>query len=99
MKNEQQLRAEPGNPWHFEHIVSGERHYATWEQIITQHQIVAKGKWIRTAERLLNRQGLTMRGSPRPTQGLRERLRGVRQNLSFALFGFLSFRIKRWLRS
>ncbi len=98
MLSEKQLLKTPDNMWDFEHIVSGVPHYAVWRDAVTQHQIVSKGKWARGAERLLNKQGLSMKGSARPVQSWREWLRGVRRNISFQLFGFTSFRIKRWLR-
>jgi hypothetical protein len=35
----------PGSIWEFEHIVTNERHYAVWEPLVEQHQIVTRGKW------------------------------------------------------
>ena len=36
--------------------------------------------------------------SKRPTQSRKDRFIGLRENVSFALFGFTSFRLKRLLK-
>jgi hypothetical protein len=87
----------PGSIWDFEHIVTDVRHYAVWEPVLDQDQIVTKGKWSRQAPRKLARQGLDLANSKREFQTLRSRLRGIREKISFQLCGFLSFRIRRRL--
>jgi hypothetical protein len=89
------LLRQPGTIWDFEHMVSNECHYAVWEPVVKQHQIVTRGKWNRSAPRLLARQGLTLTNSKREFQTLGSWLRWVRERLSFELAGFLSFRIRR----
>jgi hypothetical protein len=39
-----------------------------------------------------------LRRSERPYQSRREHWRGVRESISFALFGFSGYRIRRWLK-
>ncbi len=83
--------------WSFENMVTGVDHYATWEPMFDQHQIVSKGRWARVSPKLLAKAGLAIQGN-RPLQTARSHLRGLRENLSFNLFGFTSFRIKRKFR-
>lgn len=85
--------------WEFEHQIKEQTHWAVWEPLFEQHQLVQKGRWNRNAVKFLASQGLTLRQTARPFQTRAAQLRGWRENLSFALFGFTSFRIKRWLRS
>ena len=89
------LLRQPGTIWEFEHMVSNESHFAVWKPVVEQHQIVTRGKWNRSAARLLARQGLTLANSKREFQTLGSWLRWLRERLSFELAGFLSFRIRR----
>ncbi len=91
------LLKQPGTIWEFEHTVSNERHYAVWEPLVEQHQIVTRGKWSRSTPRLLARQGLTLGNSDRGFQSLGSWLRRLRERMSFQVAGFLSFRIRRRL--
>ena len=92
--------------WSFEHRVTSRDHWAVGFPVFDQHQIVQKGRWNWDAPRLLAK----FLGYPqlapeitrilrrtRPFQTLAARLRGHRENISFALFGFTSFRVRRWL--
>jgi hypothetical protein len=92
-----ELLREPGTQWEFEHTVTSERHYAVWEPLVEQHQIVSRGKWSWSAPRLLARQGLSLNGSKRQFQSLGSSLRKIREGMSFQLTGFLSFRVRRRL--
>ncbi len=87
----------PVDAWSFEHIVNSD-HWAVWKRFLNQHQIVQKGHWNRAAPRLLRKQDLSIGRNSRPFQTWSAWLRGHWQNLNFALFGFTSVRIKRWLR-
>jgi hypothetical protein len=91
------LLTQPGTIWEFEHTIGDERHYAVWEPLVEQHQIVTRGKWSRGAPRLLARQGLNLGDSQRPFQSRRSWLRQLREKISFQMAGFLSFRIRRRL--
>jgi hypothetical protein len=91
------LLKQPGTIWEFEHAIGNERHYAVWERIVEQHQIVTRGKWSRGAARLLARQGLSLVDSKREFQTFGSWLRKLRETLSFELGGFLSFRLRRRL--
>jgi hypothetical protein len=91
------LLRQPGSIWEFEHIVTNERHYAVWEPLFDQDQIVTKGKWCFRASRQLARQGLGLGNSKREFQTFGSWIRGLREQTSFKLFGFLSFRIRRRL--
>lgn len=92
-----ELVRQPGSIWEFEFTVTGERHYAVWEPVLDAAYIVTKGRWCRNAPRLLTRQGLSLANSKREFQTLRSWLRGIREKLSFQLFGYSSFRIRRRL--
>jgi hypothetical protein len=92
-----ELLNRPGTVWDFEFIVTNERHYAVWEPALDHAFIVTKGRWRRDAPRLLARQGLSPAGSKREIQPLRSWLRGLRERLSFQMFGFLAFRIRQRL--
>jgi hypothetical protein len=92
-----ELLNRPGTVWDFEFIVTNERHYAVWEPALDQAVIVTKGRWRRDARRLLARQGLSLAGSKREIQSVRSWFRGLRENASFQIFGFLGFRIRRRL--
>jgi hypothetical protein len=87
----------PGSIWEFEHTVSTKLHYAVWEPILDQNQIIIKGKWARRAPQLVARQGLTLDGSKREFQRFGSVLRGIRERISLEVAGFLSFRIRRRL--
>jgi hypothetical protein len=87
-----------GTIWDFEHAVNDIPHYAVWEPVVDQDQIIIKGKWALRASRRLARQGLSHAQSKRERQSLRSVLRGSRETISFELAGFLSFRIRRRLR-
>jgi hypothetical protein len=90
------LLKQPGTIWQFEHTISNQCHYAVWEPVIEQHQIVTRGKWSRSAPGLLARQGLSLANSKREFQDSRSWLRKFREKISFQLTGFLSFRLRRW---
>jgi len=92
------LLRQPGTIWEFEHTVTNERHYAVWEPVLHQSQIVTKGKWDLRAPRLLAHQALTLANSEREFQTRKSWLRGIRQQITFQLVGFLSFRIRRRLK-
>lgn len=92
------LLMQPGSIWEFEHIITNERHYAVWKQVLDQDQIVRKGKWHRRAPRLLARQGLSLADTKREFQPVGSWLRDFREKITFATVGFLSFRIRRRLK-
>jgi hypothetical protein len=92
------LLQQPGTIWEFEHTISNERHYAVWKPLVEQHQIVTRGKWSRSAPRLLARLGLSLGNSRREFQSRRSWLRQLREKISFQIAGFLSFRIRRRLK-
>ncbi len=83
--------------WAFEHLLSSNEHYAVRNPVFDQHQIVQKGRWNWDAPKLVRNAGLIWPHSNRPFQTWRARLRGHLANLSFALFGYASFRFKRWI--
>ncbi len=91
------LLRQPGTIWEFEHIVTNEPHYAVWEPILHQDQIVTKGKWSWRATQQLARQGLSLANSQRQFQTRGARLRGLRERISWELGGYSSLRIKKWL--
>jgi hypothetical protein len=94
------LLRQPGNIWEFEHMVTDQRHYAVWVSVLDFDAIVTKGKWHSRAPRVLAQQGLSLSNSQREFQAAESRLRGLRQRITFALFGYLSFRIRKkmnWL--
>jgi hypothetical protein len=86
-----------GNIWEFEHTITNERHYAVWQPVLDQDQLVTKGRWLFRARRQLARQGLRLDQSQREFQTLRSWLRGLREQIVFQLVGFTSFRIRRRL--
>jgi hypothetical protein len=90
------LLRQPGNIWEFEHIVTDHRHYAVWEPVLDYDAIVTKGKWSSRARQQLALQGLDLK-SPREFQTRQSRLRALRQNITFELVGYLSFRIRKKL--
>ncbi len=92
-----ELVRQPGNIWEFEHIVTDQRHHAVWEPVLHYDAIVSKGKWLPRARRVLSEHGLSLANSRREFQTPESRLRGIRQRISFALFGYLSFRIRKRL--
>ncbi len=97
--------------WSFEHLTCTTIHWAVKEPVFDQHQIVHKGKWHRRAAIFLaeawsgypnfqmarNIEYKALRSGKRPMQSFRSFLRGEWQNLNFAMFGWTSFRIKRWM--
>ena len=89
------LLGKEGSIWDFEHTVTDVPHYAVWEQMLDQDQIIVKGKWALRARRQLARQGISLDHSTRGFQSIGGYLRGVRERISFQLAGFLSFRIRR----
>ena len=91
------LLGQPGTIWEFEHTVTNEPHYAVWERLLDQDQIVIKGRWSRRAARQLARQGVSLDTSTREFQTFGSWLRGIRQKISFEVAGFLSFRIRKKL--
>jgi hypothetical protein len=92
-----ELLRRPGNIWEFEHIVTDRRHYAVWEPVLDYAAIVTKGKWHSGAKLRLAKQGLSLANSQREFQAAESRLRGIRQRITFALVGYLSFRIRKKL--
>jgi hypothetical protein len=91
------LLLQPGSIWEFEHTVTNEPHYAAWERVLDQDQIVTKGKWNHRAKGRLSQQGISLAESKREFQSRGSWLRGIRENISFQLAGFLSFRIRKRL--
>jgi len=89
------LLRQPGSIWDFEHTVTNEPHYAVWNPVLDQNQIVTKGKWCPQARRLLATQGISIIDSKREFQPLQSRFRDIREKISFQVAGFLSFRIRR----
>ena len=87
-----------GTIWEFEHTVTNVHHYAAWEPVLDQDQIIIKGKWALRARRQLARQGISLDDSTREFQSIGAYMRGVRESISFASAGFLSFRIRRRLK-
>jgi hypothetical protein len=87
----------PGSIWDFEHIVTKERHYAVWEKVLDQDQIVTRGKWDHQARRQLARQGLSLSNTKREFRTYKSYLRDLREWIVFQLVGFLSFRVRRRL--
>lgn len=92
-----ELLRQPVSIWHFEHIVTSERHYAVWKPVLNQDQIVTKGGWSWRAPELLARQGLSLAQSKREFQTFGSWLRGIRQIIIFEAIGYLSFRIRKRL--
>src|SRR4029077_2546983 len=92
-----QLLRDPGTQWEFEHTITKEPHYAVWKPLVEQHQIVTRGKWNRSAPRLLARHGVSLAASKREFQSLASWLRKLRERISFEVIGFLSFRLRRRL--
>jgi len=92
------LLKEEGTIWDFEHTVTDVPHYAVWEQVLDQDQIIIKGKWALRAHRQLARRGIRLGHSTREFQSNAAHLRGVRERISFELAGFLSFRIRQQLK-
>jgi hypothetical protein len=90
------LLRQPGNIWEFEHIVTNQRHYAVWEPVLDYDAIVTKGKWSSRARQQLALQGFDLNSS-REFQTRQSRLRTLRQNITFELVGYLSFRIRKKL--
>ena len=91
------LLRQPGTIWEFEHIVTNESHYAVWQPILDQDQIVIKGRWNRRAVRQLAREGLSLDNSKREFQTFGSWLRGIRENISFEIAGYTSFRLRKRL--
>jgi len=91
------LLRQPGTIWEFEHIVTNESHYAVWQPILDQDQIVIKGRWNRRAARQLAREGLSLDNSKREFQTFGSWLRGIRENISFEIAGYTSFRLRKRL--
>lgn len=90
-----ELLRQPGSIWEFEFTVTGERHHAVWEPVFDLEHLVSKGKWSWRARGQLAREGLSLANSARGFQTLRSQLRGIREKLSFQLFGYASLRIRR----
>ena len=91
------LLRRPGTIWEFEHIVTNDRHYAVWNRVLEQDQIVTKGKWNSRASRLLAQQNISLENSNREFQTFKWRLRDIREKITFQAVGFLSFRIRKRL--
>jgi hypothetical protein len=92
-----ELLRQPGNIWEFEHIVTDRRHYTTWKPVLHCDAIVSKGKWLPRAPRVLEQQGMSLEKSQRGFQTSESRLRVIRQNITFALFGYMSLRLRKRL--
>jgi hypothetical protein len=92
------LLPKEGTIWEFEHTITSVPHYAVWEPVLDQDQIIIKGKWALRARQQLARQGISLAHSTREFQSAGAYLRGVRERISFHLAGFLSFRIRRRLK-
>ena len=90
-----EILRKPGSVWDFELTVTNERHFAVWEPVLDLDHIVTKGRWSRNAARLLARQSIDLGKPKRGVQSLGSWLRQRRERLSFILFGFLGFRIRR----
>jgi hypothetical protein len=91
------LLSKPGTIWEFEHTVTNQPHYAVWESILDQDQIVIKGKWSWRSARQLARQGLNLANTKREFQTPAAWLVGIRERISWELAGYSSFRIRKWL--
>jgi hypothetical protein len=91
------LLRQQGTIWEFEHIVTSKPHYAVWEPLLDQDQIVVKGRWSRRAARQLARKGLSLTNSKREFQTWGSWLRGIRERISFEIAGYSSFRIRKRL--
>lgn len=91
------LLRQPGSIWAFEHIITDVPHYAVWQAVLDQDQIVRKGQWSFRAPRRLAQQGLSLAGSKREFQTLGSWVRDFREKITFQTVGFLSFRIRRRL--
>ena len=89
------LLLQSGTVWEFEHIVSTEPHYAVWRPAVRYVGIVGREKWHREAPRLLEQQGSSLGNSTRARQTVKFELRRIREKISFTMFGYLSFRIRR----
>jgi hypothetical protein len=89
------LLQQSGNIWEFEHTITNEPHYAVWEPVLDQDQLVIKGRWFFRARRQLARQGLSLNQSQREFQTLRSWFRSLREQIVFQLVGFTSFRLRR----
>jgi hypothetical protein len=92
------LLSRPGTIWEFEHTVTNEPHYAVWESIVDQDQIVIKGRWSWRAAQQLARQGLNLANTKREFQTPGAWLVGIRERISWELAGYSSFRIRKWLK-
>jgi hypothetical protein len=91
------LLRQPGSIWDFEHTVTDERHYAVWEPVLDQDQLVTRGRWGYRAPKKLARQGISMAGSKREFRTPWSLVRDAREKIVFQTVGFLSFRIRRRL--
>jgi hypothetical protein len=91
------LLRQPGSIWEFEHTVTSEPHYAVWEPVLDQDQIVRRGKWSRHAAQRLADSGLSIAHSNRDVQTLGSWLRGIRERISCEVAGYSSFRLRRRL--
>jgi hypothetical protein len=93
----QSVLRQPGSIWDFEHTVTKERHYAVWQKVLDQDQLVTRGKWDHQARRQLARQGLSLANTKREFRTYRSYFRDLREKIVFQAIGFLSFRIRRRL--
>jgi hypothetical protein len=91
------LLQQPGTIWQFEYTIGPERHYAVWRPVVRYRALVGRAKWYRFAPALLARHGLSLANSRRGRQTLRFTLRTMRQTLTFRIFGYLTYRIRRRL--
>jgi hypothetical protein len=92
------LLRQTGSIWDFEHTVSDERHYAVWEPVLDQDQLVTRGKWSLRAPRKLASQGIALGNSKREFRTMGSLIRDMREKIVFQAVGFLSFRIRRRLK-
>jgi hypothetical protein len=93
----QSVLRQPGSIWDFEHTVTKERHYAVWQKVLDQDQLVTRGKWDHQARRQLARQGLSLANTNREFRTCGSYFRDLREKIVFQAIGFLSFRIRRRL--
>jgi len=89
------LLQQPGTIWQFEYTRGPERHYAVWRPVVHYRALVGRAKWYRFAPGLLGRHGLSLAKSPRERQTLRFTLKTMRQALTFRIFGYLTYRLRR----
>jgi hypothetical protein len=91
------LLSAPGSIWEFENIKSAEQHYAVRRGILKYRALVGRGMWYRGSKPFLKRRGFDTSASPRATQSRLRELARWRERVTFELFGFTGYRIRRRL--